>query len=324
MNFLSKHKLAFVTVSYWFLLVYILAALCWWFIALTNQNNNIAQLALSELNKDDIEYVKKIEKINEFNQRKTTQYIGEGVTFLAVILVGAIFIFRATRRQLKFSERQQNFMMAVTHELKTPIAVTQLNLETLKKRKLEPQQQEKIINDSLIEVARLNNLCNNSLWAAQLDFGSYTSNYEKLNLSSLINDSVTKYSNRFSEYKFSSVISENIFLNSDILMMEILINNLLENAIKYSPRNNEIIVELNNIKNKIGLRVVDFGYGIKDADKEKIFSKFYRSNQSNSSSTTGSGLGLFLCKKIMDKHNGTIKVKDNKPSGSIFELTFNV
>ncbi|MFX9696122.1 histidine kinase dimerization/phospho-acceptor domain-containing protein, partial [Acinetobacter baumannii] len=82
--------------------------------------------------------------------------VGEGVTFLALIIIGAVFVFRATRRQLKLSQQQQNFMMAVTHELKTPIAITQLNLETLQKRKLEEDKQQKLISNTLQEARRLN------------------------------------------------------------------------------------------------------------------------------------------------------------------------
>ncbi|WP_457848411.1 histidine kinase dimerization/phospho-acceptor domain-containing protein, partial [Staphylococcus aureus] len=93
----------------------------------------------------------KILAIEEAKKRKTAQYVGEGVTFLALIIIGAVFVFRATRRQLKLSQQQQNFMMAVTHELKTPIAITQLNLETLQKRKLEEDKQQKLISNTLQE-----------------------------------------------------------------------------------------------------------------------------------------------------------------------------
>jgi two-component system sensor histidine kinase CiaH len=137
MSFFKPKKLVTVTYVYWFLLLYMIAALFLWFIALEKQNREMANLKLNELRKDDPAYYAKVIKIDDYKKRKTTQYIGEGFTFLAFIILGAVFVFRATRRQLKFSLQQQNFMMAVTHELKTPIAVAQLNLETLQKRKLK-------------------------------------------------------------------------------------------------------------------------------------------------------------------------------------------
>ena len=80
-----------------------------------------------------------------------------------LILIGALFVYRAIRKQLKLSEQQQNFMMAVTHELKTPIAIVNLNLETLQLRKLDEDKQHHIINSTLLETKRLNTLTNNIL-----------------------------------------------------------------------------------------------------------------------------------------------------------------
>jgi two-component system, OmpR family, sensor histidine kinase CiaH len=321
MKALHKHKLTFVSITFWFLLTYIIAALLWWFIALNNQNAVMTKMSLAELNINDSDYNTKAYKIEEYKKRKTAQYLGEGITFFFVIIIGAVIIFRATRKQIKFSESQQNFMMAVTHELKTPIAITQLNLETIQKRNLSDELKEKMIDDSLKEVARLNNLCNNSLWAAQLDAGSYISEKEEINLSDIISNAVLKYRKSFSTFRIEINIQENIFLKSDILMIEILINNLLENAIKYSTLNKEIEVNLSREKNSIILSVADQGAGILNDEKNKIFEKFYRSKKAMRN-TTGSGLGLFLCKKIMQKHNGDIVVIDNQPMGSIFKATF--
>ena len=324
MKLFQKHKLTFVSITYWFLLIYIIAALCWWFIALNHQNGEMTRLSLSDIPKDVTNYNLKVEEIVEKKNRKTTQYIGEGITFLVVILVSAGFIYRATRRQIKFADSQQNFMMAVTHELKTPIAITQLNLETIKKRNLSKEQQEKIINDSLKEVARLNNLCNNSLWAAQLDAGSYREKKERINLSQIIKEAGLNYQKNYTNTEINSNIEEDIYIEGDILMIEILINNLIENAIKYSPKDSQIIIHLQKEKKKIVLNVTDFGVAISDEEKNKVFEKFYRSNHAKVKNISGSGLGLFLCKKIMQKHQGEIKVLNNQPNGSVFKATFNV
>ena len=139
---------------YWVLLVYIVAALVYWFIALNTQNRQMIQYEKQQLKKDSPIYIDEIKKLNAIEKRKTIQYIGEGSTFLLLILASAVFIFRAVRKQLKSSQQQQNFMMAITHELKTPIAVTKLNLETLQKRKLEEGQQQKLIQSTIQEANR--------------------------------------------------------------------------------------------------------------------------------------------------------------------------
>lgn len=323
MNFLQKNKLALVTTAYWFLLLYIVAALFWWFIALSNQNNAMAAMRLSEINKDDISYSEKTTKITQIQKRKTAQYIGEGLSFFAVILVGAVFIYRATRRQIKFAQQQQNFMMAVTHELKTPIAITQLNLETIQKRKLEVDKQEKIINNTLQEVNRLNNLCNNILWAAQLDAGAYKAKKDEINLTDTVFGCVEDFEKRYVNRKVITDIEERIYLNSDDLMMQILVSNLLENAAKYSPKEKNITVELKQENSKILLIIKDEGVGIADDEKKKVFEKFYRSGNEETRKTKGTGLGLYLCNRIVKNHKGTIVITNNKPQGSIFTITVN-
>jgi len=322
MNVVKRHKLTLVTISFWFLLTYIVAALLWWFIALNNQNNVMASMRLAEIKNDDVDYPEKNEQILAMQKRKTAQYLGEGISFFAVILVGAVFIYQATKRQIKFAQQQQNFMMAVTHELKTPIAITQLNLETIQKRKLEPEKQDKIIVNSLLEVNRLNNLCNNILWASQLDAGAYRARKEEINLADIVFGCVEGFEKRYSNRKLFSNIDEGIYLNSDILMMQILVNNLLENAVKYSLKEKSIEVELKQIDGKIYFTVKDEGIGIADDEKRKVFEKFYRSGSEETRKTKGTGLGLYLCKRIVKNHRGMIVITDNKPTGSIFTVTF--
>ena len=92
MNTLKPPKLAVVTFVYWFLLLYMIAALAWWFIALEKQNTVMTAIRISELLKDDPLYLSKLSAIEEMSNRKTAQYIGEGITFLALILVGAEYV----------------------------------------------------------------------------------------------------------------------------------------------------------------------------------------------------------------------------------------
>ena len=235
MNTLKPPKLAVVTFVYWFLLLYMIAALAWWFIALEKQNSIMTAIRVSELLKDDPLYLSKLANIQEMSSRKTAQYIGEGITFLALILVGAVYVYRATRRQLKFSSQQQNFMMAITHELKTPIAVAQLNLETLQKRKLEEDKQQKLIANTLQEANRLNTLCNNILFTSQLDAGGYSVNFQELNLTDIVETCVDDCKSRFPERVITEAIEENRLMQGDPFLLQMLVNNLLENALKYSP-----------------------------------------------------------------------------------------
>ena len=314
-------KLRYIFFIYWFLLVYILTALIWWFIALNDQNRQMAQFKTQELNVADSKYSTQVITIKRDEKRKTAQYIGEGSIFFLLILAGAVFVYRAVRRQLKLSQEQQHFMMALTHELKTPIAVAMLNLETLQKRKLDESQQLRLIQTTLQETNRLNALCNNMLLASQIEAGGYAITKDETDMSELISNCVQDFTTRFPGRRIVSHVKENIFVNGDRLLLQMLANNLIDNAVKYSPRESAITVSLEEKNNSIILEVRDEGKGIATDEKEKIFNKFYRTGNSATKAAKGTGLGLYLTKKIVAQHNGNISMTDNVPTGAIFAVT---
>ncbi len=320
MNPFKPQKLAVVTLAYWVLFLYMVAALGWWYIELEKQNRDISNIRQGELKKDDPAYYTSYLSIEDARKRKTTQYIGEGTTFLALIVLGTIFVFRATRRQIRLSHQQQNFMMAITHELKTPIAIAQLNLETLQKRKLDEDKQQKLISNTLQEANRLNTLCNNVLFASQLDAGAYTSSKQEIHLTDLVESCIDDFKIRFPHRELRENISEGIYFFGEPLLLQMLVNNLIENAVKYSPKESPIAVSLTETNKKITLTVSDQGSGIADDEKKKVFEKFYRSGDENTRRAKGTGLGLYLCKKIAESHNGYISVTDNHPSGCNFTV----
>ncbi len=312
-------KLRTIYILYWFLLTYIIAALVWWFIALSQQNKIMMDYKLSELSPVHKEYQNHLNKIRDEKRRKTGQYIGEGVTFFLLIIVGAVIVFRAVRRQFRQSLQQQNFMMAITHELKTPIAVTKLNLETLQKHKLTEAQTEQLISNTLQEAGRMNTLCNNLLLASQIEAGDYTLTIEKINISDLITESVNDFKMRFPKRIIKFGDHSVLYFNGDRLLLQMAVNNLLDNAIKYSLKDERVDIELKENK-EINLIIKDGGKGIPDDEKNKIFDKFYRIGNLHTREAKGTGLGLYLTKKIVEQHGGTIIVKDNNPQGSIFEI----
>lgn len=322
----SQQKIRRATVIYWLLLFYIMAALVWWFVSLETQNREIRQLKeqVSGL-QQQIPHtgpVTSIAEIRKASGRNDAKYIGEGVAFLILILVGAAFVYRSVRRQFHMQEQQQNFMMAVTHELKTPISVARLNLETLQKYSLDPEKQKKLIRNALDETARLNFLTNNILIASQLEGGRYESSREELDLSDLLKDRMQDFRNRFPERIFRDQIEPDADIKGDPLLLQILINNLVENAIKYSPRESPVTAILNKQGAAVRLQILDEGPGIPDAEKKKIFTRFYRIGNEATRTKQGTGLGLYLCNIIARGHNADISVTNNEPAGSNFTVVF--
>ena len=322
MEVFTKKRLATASVVYWFLLAYIVVALVWWFIALENQNRQMATYKLSELKKDDPDFENKYELITEEKKRKTAQYIGEGFTFLALTLVASIFVYQAVRRQIKLQHQQENFMMAITHELKTPIAIARLNLETLLKHHLDEAKKQKLLLATLQETDRLNTLASNILVSSQLEGGRYRLSREELDLSDLVKTAVNDFKNRFPDRRWQAGIDPEIDITGDALLLQILVNNLLENAIKYSPKDGTIECRLFKKNHTILLQVIDEGTGIPDNEKKQVFEKFYRIGNETTRTTKGTGLGLYLCKKIVEDHGGSIRVTDNITRGCNFTVSF--
>lgn len=318
---IKRKPLRRIYIVYWLMLAYILAALVFWYFALDKQNIELSTYKLGLLDPNDISYALKVAEIKSVTDRKTAQYLGEGVTFFLLIIAGAILVFRMVKRQLVQSQQQQNFMMAITHELKTPIAVTKLNLETMQMRQLDNEQQQRLIRSTIQEANRLNALCNNMLLLSQMDTGGYTITSEKVDLGALAEDCMEDLRIRFPNRKIQSETGQNLFIDGDKLLLQLAINNLLDNAIKYSDKDEIVSLKAYRDNKYIRLQVIDEGKGIAKEEQTKIFEKYYRGRQRQ---TKGTGLGLYLSKKIVRQHHGEIDVAANEPRGSVFEIKFKV
>ncbi len=327
MNDLSRKRLQKATIIYWTMLLYIIAALVWWFIILEKQNRQMGDMRYKALKEKSAtfspaEIQLQQEKIDADLRRNTTKYLAEGITFLILILIGAAFVYRSVRRQFKMQQQQQHFMMAVTHELKTPVSVARLNLETIQKYSLDPDKEKKLIRNTLEEIARLNTLTNNILISSQLEGGGYRSTREELDLSYLLKDCINDFRIRFPERIFNESIDPDSELKGDPLLIQMLFNNLMENAIKYSPKESPVGITAIKKENTVIVEITDEGPGIPDEEKSKIFTRFYRIGNENTRKAQGTGLGLYLCSRIAADHNADISVTNHSPRGCTFAVTF--
>ena len=324
-----RYRLLIVNVVYWFLLLYITSVLVWWYIALERQSQKMAGYELAQVQatsnsvSDPAGFNASVHAVRDNERMRTVGYIGEGVTSLVVILVGALYVYRVVLREMRRSDQQRNFMMAVTHELKTPIAVAKLSLETLAKRKLGEEQQARLIQNALAETERLNQLSSNILLTAQLDERRYTPIREEVSLSALVEKSVRSFEDRFPGRLEGADIAPGFVLEGDPLLLELAVNNLIENALKYSPKESPVTVRLSSPAGKgMRLEVADLGEGIPDSEKSMIFRKFYRVGNEQTRKSKGTGLGLYLTRAIIRLHRGQVSVADNEPRGSVFSITF--
>jgi len=152
---------------------------------------------------------------------------------------------------------------------------------------------------------------------SQLDAGSSTLTNEKIDLSALAGDCAEDFNIRFPERKIEIDLENEVFLTGDKLLLQLAINNLLDNAIKYSGKDDVVLIKVFKENRKIRLQVIDQGIGVETAEKEKIFEKYFRGAGKHAK---GTGLGLYLTREIVKQHHGNISMKSNDPRGSIFEI----
>lgn len=312
-------------ILYVLLLLYVVAALLFWGFSLQRQSRIIYESELRTLplqidsNQNPELYRQRLAAIEARRQLRTKQYFGEGSTFLIIILIGAAVVYSSIRRNLRLSQQQSNFMLAVTHELKSPIAAVKLNLETIRKRQLSEEQRRQLIDRSVAESDRLNNLCNNLLLASRLEGRQYQQAREKLSLTELVRETLEGYNSRYPG-RFEAQLATDCMAMGDQLMLQMVITNLLENAVKYSPADKPVKVILGCKGAFATLEIADEGAGIPETEKGRIFDKFYRIGVENTRRTKGTGLGLYITRLIVAQHRGQISVRDNRPQGSIFEI----
>jgi two-component system phosphate regulon sensor histidine kinase PhoR len=244
--------------------------------------------------------------------------------FLFIFFVGAYYLQKAIDQERKLHHQQKNFLLSVTHELKSPLASIKLYLQTILKRELDPAQQKSFITNSLKDIERLDDLVENMLLATKIESNSYTFPKENFNLSELVNSVAGRLQiHTCSSQIIKLSVQQGIMLKGDKFALTSVVTNLIENAVKYSPPCAEVQVSLKRSNGQIQFIVADSGIGINDQEKSRIFDKFYRVGSEDTRKTKGTGLGLFIVKQVLDKHQASIKVNNNQPSGTIFEVTFN-
>ncbi len=250
--------------------------------------------------------------------------LGEGSMFLVILVVGAIYFHRLLLKEKYIQTQQRNFLLSVTHELKSPLASIKLYLQTILKRDLDKEKREQFIQSSIDDIGRLDDLVENMLLASKIENRSYSFPKDEFDFSGLLNTMVNRLKiNVQGKREVIAEIEEHIDIMGDRFALGSMVNNLFENAVKYSEDQSRIIIQLKKENDKIKLMVCDEGCGIADADLEKIFQKFYRAGNEMTRKTKGTGLGLFIVQQVVNNHSATISIKKNLPKGTCFEITFN-
>ena len=243
--------------------------------------------------------------------------IGEGGVFILILMAGFWKIQQSIGKEIELSKRQNNFMLSVTHELKTPLTSIQLALQTLMKRKLKEEDREDLLSKALSANQRLAVLIDNILNASRLENDGFEPKSDVFPLNSFLNKTIEDLRKTHPSAVFNMDSNVDI-ITADTYMIETVLNNLLENALKYSEESAHIKVSVQQRNQMCHITIADQGPGIPDEEKVKIFEKFYRVGNEISRSKKGSGLGLFISKEFIERHKGLIRCENNVPKGTKF------
>lgn len=248
--------------------------------------------------------------------------IGEGFVFFAILIFGIIQLIKSIKKEMDLNRQKKNFLLSVTHELRTPLAAIKLNLQTLNKRELDRETQQKLLEKSESEVIRLENIVNNILAVTRLENSAKNLETIRFNISDLIHKQLEAIQVNFGiNHQFELDIEKELEFQGDPNLVALIVSNLVENAIKYSPVNSIIYIKLKMEHGKVVLTVMDNGIGIAKEDREKIFEKFYRSENEDVRQTKGTGLGLYLVKNLVAEYKGTITIKSEERKGTEIKIT---
>jgi len=250
--------------------------------------------------------------------------IGEGIFFMLIFMVGALKLKKAFVREHKIQQQQQNFLLAVTHELKSPLASIKLAIQTILKRDLSKEQRDQFLSNSLKDIERLDDLVGNVLIATKLENLRYNFPKEQIDLTELVKNVAGRLQiHSCTSQVIKTELQSDIQIEGDRFAITNVVTNLIENAVKYSPPCAHVVVKLAAENGNVLFSVADHGIGIADHEKKLIFNKFYRVGNEDTRKTKGTGLGLYIVKTVLERHRAQISIKDNVPSGSIFEVIFN-
>ncbi|MEJ6662229.1 MAG: HAMP domain-containing sensor histidine kinase [Bacteroidia bacterium] len=267
--------------------------------------DKVVQLSINPTNLQQLEE-------ERFQQRNIWLY--QSILLLVLVASGIYGVYYSIDSIYQLNKRQNNFLLSVTHEFKTPIAAIRLMLQTSKNPKVKEEKKAELIENSIQNTFRLEELAENMLVSMQIENDKYQYALSKIDLSKMLNQVID---NQSIKGEITGTIEPGITLTGDCFIMRMVANNLIENAFKYS-NNQPIEVNLYMQGTKKVLEVKDIGVGIAKEDYKKIYKKFFRVQDEETRTTKGTGLGLFIVKQAVERHRGKVAVMANKPRGSVF------
>ena len=245
------------------------------------------------------------------------------ILIVGILVFGLILTIRSLTREMELSRMKSDFVSTVSHEFKSPLTSIRQIAEMLHSGRVPSEERRQKYYDVLLEQSeRLSLLTENVLSFAKME-GKREFVFEQVDLDSLLRNIVSTIQDRVGHdgLAIETEIEKSVpSINADSSAITQAINNLIDNAVKYSGDSKKVFVQAYNDEKSVVIEVKDFGLGIKKEDMDKVFDRFYRGGDELTRTVKGSGLGLTLVKQIVEAHKGSIQVESEPGKGSIFSM----
>lgn len=266
--------------------------------------------------------------IESLVKERTTANLVLILVLSLILIAGLIIVFRNIKKEVELAQIKSDFVSNVSHELRTPLSLISMFAETLElgRVKSEEKRQEyyKIINS---ETSRLSGIVNKILNFSQIEAGKRKYHFAEVDINEIAGTVADTYRFHLQSkgFKFEFEPDENLpLIKADGEAISEAIINLIDNAVKYSLDQKEIVMRTGETDSKVFIEIQDKGIGISEENRQKIFDKFFRITSGNVHNTKGTGLGLTIVKHIMDAHGGEVTLESKAGAGSSFKLIFNL
>lgn len=239
---------------------------------------------------------------------------------------GFLKIVRDRTREVEIIKTKNDFITVAAHQLRTPLTAVGWVMEELDKEKLD-ENQKTLVQTGLGASNNLLQIVEDLLNAAKLEEGKFEYDFQNIDLIEFLNLVLAEAQPVARQYKVSIFLEPpkeaSLKIFADPKKLGVIFSNLLNNAIKYNIPNGRVVVNVERVPNKpyVKISIADTGIGIPEEDVRNLFSKFFRGSNAVTKETTGSGLGLYMTKNIVQRHGGQIWVDSVLGRGSIFNFT---
>jgi signal transduction histidine kinase len=249
-------------------------------------------------------------KLAEERRRRINQYLWEGGFFLLALCACIAVIWRALHAEAEVLREQESFLALVSHQFKTPLASLQLSLETMSLRQLSPEQLRMLIDRMLSDLTRMETMVSRILDSVRLSRGRVDLRAEPVKLASAVARVVGQFEERARKDRIhiETEIPESLQVLADPLAVDMVVRNLLENALNaVAPvGGGKVAVSSRRIGAEVELTVRDSGIGFRPVDEGRLFEKFSRLNAGAAGGAYGTGLGLYIVKRLMQLVGGRV------------------